>query len=315
MGRACLVVLLAATSVIAQTDSNTIVRRLKLRLNFVNGTCDLAARVELMGSRGPVADRKPDDQCEVDFSDVPSGNYRVEVSGLNYSETENITTSEGLADFEVQVKSQNRGIGGGGALVSARALSIPSKAVKEFDRSNELMNHQEYQKAIQSLSRAIAIYPSYAAAYNNLGAVYQHLGDRAKEREALQKAVSLDDHLAAAYLNLGRMDIADKDFPDGEDMLRKAVSDNPSDPMALVLLSYCQFQNRRFDEAIGTSHAAHPLKGEHSSVHLIAAKAFEQKRDAPGAIAELELFLKEMPTGERADQARKDLQVLRAIHQ
>jgi hypothetical protein len=47
---------------------------------------------------------------------------------------------------------------------------------------------------------------------------------------------------------------------------------------------------------------------------LIAAKAFEQKRDVHGAIAELELFLKEEPAGERADQARKDLAVLRTIH-
>jgi len=316
MTRACFVVLLTVSAAIAQFDSEGIIRHLKLRLSFGSGVCDPTARVQLMGRNGPVADRKPDDECEVDVANVPSGAYRVEVSGQNFAESEEITTANGVTDFELKLRGANDGVRMSRApLVSAGALSIPAKAVKEFDKSNELIKHQEYQKAIQSLNRAIAIYPAYAAAYNNLGAVYQRLGDQAKEREALQRAVSLDDHLAAAYLNLGRMDIANNDFPAGEGVLSKAASSNPSDPMALVLLSYCQFQDRHFDDAIATSHKAHPLQGQHSTVHLVAAKAFEQKHDAVGAIAELELFLEEESAGERADQARKDLKVLRAIHQ
>ena len=318
MERACLVVLLLASSAFAQFENPTVSRHMKLRLKFANGVCNQSVQVQLIGISGPIENRGPDDQCEVDFVNVPSGTYHVTVSsqGLNQTE-ETITTTNGITDFDMEVKDPNGGASSAnaGPLVSASALSIPAKAVKEFDKSNDLINHQEYQKAIQSLNHAITIYPGYAAAYNNLGAVYQRLGDRAKERDALQKAINLDGHLSAAYLNLGRMDIADNNFPAGEDALSKAASSNPSDPIALVLLSYCQFQNHRFDEAIATSHKAHPLQGQHSSVHLIAAKAFEQKRDASGAIGELELFLKESPTGERSDQARKDLSVLRSIHQ
>ena len=111
------------------------------------------------------------------------------------------------------------------------------------------------------------------------------------------------------------MDIADNNFSAGEDELSKAASSNPSDPTAIVLLAFCEFQDHHLDDAITNSRKAHGLQGQHSSVHLIAAKAFEQKRDVHGAIAELELFLKEEPAGERADQARKDLAVLRTIHQ
>lgn len=316
MGRACLVILLFANSAFAQFDNPTVLRHMKLRLKFASGMCDSSAQVQLIGISGPIASRRPDDQCEIDFVNVPSGTYHVEVSGLGFNQTDEIiTTTTGTTDFEVEVKNGRAGSSTGGPIVSAVALSIPAKALKEFEKSNDLINRQQYQKAIQSLNRAITIYPGYAAAYNNLGAVYQHLGDRAKERDALQKAISLDGHLAAAYLNLGRMDIADNKFSAGEDDLGKAASTNPSDPTALVLLSYCEFQDRRFDDAIATSHRAHPLQGQHSSVHLIAAKAFEQKRDASGAIGELELFLKEEPTGERADLARKDLSVLRTIHQ
>ena len=317
MGRACLVMVLLASSALAQLDSSTVQRHVKLRLRFSNGSCDLSAHVQLIGTSGPIVDRRPDDQCEVDFLNVPAGTYHVEISGQNFTHTDEIiTTTNGTSDFELEVKAANDGTSRTpvGPVVSAADLSIPSKAMKEFDRSNDLINRQDFSKAIQSLNRAIAIYPSYAAAYNNLGTIYARMGERDKEREALEKAVSLNDHLAAAFLNLGRMNIAAGDFHAAEDVLQKAAASDPMDPMALVLLSYCQFQDHHIDEAIASGHKAHALQGTHASVHLISAKAFEQKRDAAGAIAELELFLKEEPTGERAEQARKDLAVLRTIH-
>jgi hypothetical protein len=46
--------------------------------------------------------------------------------------------------------------------------------------------------------------------------------------------------------------------------------------------------------------------------HQVATRSFEQKHDTGGAIAELELFLKEEPAGSRADSARKELSGLRA---
>jgi tetratricopeptide (TPR) repeat protein len=315
MERACLVVLLLASSSLAQFDTGA-VRHVKLHLNFANGVCDPTTRVRLMGINGPATEARPDEQCEVDFTNLPSGMYQVEVSGQSFpAMVETIATANGNSDFEFKVKRADEAAGGAssGPLVSAAALSVPEKALKEFKKSNELISRQEYPKAIQTLNRAIEIFPNYAAAYNNLGAIYQRLGDRAKEREYFQKAISLDDHFAAAYLNLGRMEVTDKNFSAGEDVLTKAASYNPSDSTALTLLSYCQFQDRHFDDAIASSRKAHALPGEHASVHMIAAKAFEQKRDAPGAITELELFLKEEPTGERAEQAKKDLVVLRAI--
>jgi tetratricopeptide (TPR) repeat protein len=303
-------------SLVAQFDAGQNLHRVKLRLSFPNGQCDRTARVRLTRMGGKIADRTPDDRCEVDFPGLPSGTYQVEVSGQSFPAMEQqISAANGTTDFELKVTAGDgpANLPQGSPVVSTTALQIPAKALKEFQNSNDLIRRGDFPKAIQSLNRAIALYPSYAAAYNNLGAAYQRMGDLGKERAALERAVELDHHLAAAYLNLGRMDIADSDFSAAEDKLNKAAADNPSDPMALVLLSYCQFKDQHVEEAIETARRAHSLAGEHSSVHLVAAKAFEQKRDARGATRELELFLNEEPTGERAEQAKKDLDVLRSI--
>ncbi len=200
-----------------------------------------------------------------------------------------------------------------GAFVSASDLGVPIRARKEFDKASELIGKQEFMRAIQKLNRAISMYPAYAVAYNNLGVIYSRLEDPVREREALQKAISLNDHCALAYINLGRMNIAAGDFPAAEGALRKASTLSPADPMMLILLSYSEYMDRRFDEAVATSHRAHMLEKPHAFVHRVAARALEQQRQGAGAIAELELFLKEEPTGPRADAARQELEVVKAV--
>lgn len=316
--RVCIVFVLLAGSVAAQISSVPLVRRVRVHVVFADGACDISTHVKLLGATGSLAEAAPDSECEVDFSNVPEGNYDLKVSGQTFAATSSVVMTSGASnDFDIRVtRAGEAGHDTAGlAPVSIADLSIPVKARKEFEKANQLISRDEFPKAIRTLNDAIAIYPDYAAAYNNLGVIYARLGDRAHEREALEKAININDHFAAAYVNVGRMNIAANDFAGGESALTKATSLDPSDAMTQVLLAYCQFMNHHLDEAIASSRKAHALQGPHASAHFIAARAYEQKRDKANAVAEMELFLKEEPSGNRADVARKELAALRAIHQ
>jgi Flp pilus assembly protein TadD len=318
--RVCVVFLLLVGSVTAQPSAVTIIHRVRVHVVFVNGACDLATHVRLVGLSGPVFEGVANDQCEVEFFNLPEGNYHLTVSGdrVTPAESGDINVTFGGPDeFEVPVKRpkdlyRNDGIFGN-SLVSASDLSIPNRARQEFDKANEWIGKQEWAQAIHELNKAISIYPSYAVAYNNLGVIYSRMGDPRRELAALQKAISLNGHFALAYVNLGRMNITAGNFPAAETALDKASSFDPTDPMALVLLCYAEFMDHRFDEAIATSRKAHALDKSHAFVHRVAARAFEQKRQGASAIAELELFLKEEPSGPRAEAARKELQIVEAV--
>jgi len=314
--RVCAVVLFLAVSAAAQFDAGSVVRRVRVRVVFSDGGCE-ASQISLIGGGHPILQASIRDGCEAEFIDVPVGNYQVMISGQGIAPvTDFISASNGSTDFEIKVKGHDQGRaqgGSGSAMVSATTLIVPQKARKELDKANELMAHQDFKKAIEELNKALAMCPNYASAYNNLGAVYAQLGDRGREREALQKAIGIDEHFAPAYVNLGRMDFAAKNFDAAESDLGKANSYDPTDAMTLVLLAYSQFMNHHFDAAIATAARAHGLAGAHAFAHQVAARAFEQKRDGPGAIAELELFLKEEPTGPRAEIAHKELATLHNI--
>ena len=319
-GRVFVVFLLLVSSAAAQLGASNLIRRVRVRVVAQNGVCDASLDVALVGHGRPVGQSAPNDRCEVDFFNVPEGEYHVKVSGGNFVNADsggiNITAA-GQNEFDIQVKSRNeleRNFGGpASAFVSASDLGVPGRARKELDKASKLADKQQLAQAVQKLNKAISIYPNYALAYNNLGVIYARLGDSAREREALQKAISLNDHFALPYINLGRMDMAAGDFPAAETVLDKAFTLDPADPMTLILLSYSQFMDRHFDEAIATCEKAHAVGKPHAFVHRVAARAFEQKGQGAAAIAELELFLEEEPPGPRADAARKELDLVKAV--
>ena len=160
--RVCAVFLLCTGSIAAQFDAGTVLQHVKVRVAFANGICDVSTHVRLMALSGPVAEATANDQCEVEFQKVPAGTYHLSVSGQNFNDTENvITASIGSTEFEVMVKRANDPVrvasSPASAFVTAADLAIPARAQKEFDKSNELMDRQDFTKALQRLNTAIAI--------------------------------------------------------------------------------------------------------------------------------------------------------------
>jgi hypothetical protein len=218
---------------------------LKVRVTFTDGRrCDVTVRVQLMGgaSTSPVAEGYTNDAGMTEFNNVETGNYHLIVSGDGIDETDS-----GVFEVDNRRGSQFRYVAvrrrrdtdqaasniSGAPTIGTADLKIPEGAAKEFD---ELIAKQDWKKAIDQLNNALAIYPQYSAAYNNLGVIYARLGDRNQEREALHKAISLNDHFAPAFVNLARMAIVDRDFAAAEALLDKASAMDPANSQTLVLL-------------------------------------------------------------------------------
>lgn len=300
----------------AQLDAGSIVRRLQVRVVFTNGFCDRSTHVVLMGLTGPIADVNVNERCEANFANIPIGTYHMSVSGQNFVDIDEVVSlSSASSELDVKVKRAGDadGVVPGSLFVSAADLAIPRSAKKEFARASELLAKQDFTHAIQRFNKAITLYPDFAGAYNSLGVIYSQLGNNVQAAAALQKAINLDDHFALAYMNLGLLNLSTGDFSSAENVLDKASSFDPANTTMLTALSYAEFMDHHLGEAILASQKAHELPGEHSFVHQVAARAYEEKHDVGSAIKELELFLKEEPTGSRADLARKELTAVPAI--
>ena len=317
-GRTLIFVLLPLSFAAAQFNTMETVQNVRIHIALPDGTCDPNAAVTLSGSNEPLVHGTWNNHCEVEFLNVPKGEYRVDISGERFTNADLNNTiyvsSNGPIDFEIQMQQRKaRDFNGLGtsAFVSAADLAVPNRARKELDKSNELIRHHELQQAVEKLKKAIRIYPQYALAYNNLGVLYSQLNDRAQENEALQKAISLNPRFSLAYVNLGRMNMKRSDYRAAEEDFNKALSVNANDAVTLILLAYSEFMDKSFEASIATSRQAHALDTPHAFAHRVAARAFEEQKQGGNAIAELEMFLKEEPSSPRAVDARHEIEIVR----
>ncbi|MGB8771748.1 MAG: tetratricopeptide repeat protein [Candidatus Korobacteraceae bacterium] len=277
---------------------------------------NLLVRLMQGSSNTPVANTYTNSNGEAEFSGVRVGDYNVVVSGDGIETTDSgvFQTDERKVTQSQYItvrRLQNSGAAAAGwqaSTVSAGGLNVSPKAQKELDKANKAMAEQDFKKTLEHLNKAIAIEPHYAAAYNNLGVLYSRMNDDAHEQEALEKAISLDDHFTAAYVNLAKLYLRQKNFPKAEPLLEKAASGDPNNADSLMLLADAQYMDHHYDAAIATARAAASSKTHPAFVHYIAARAYDKENRREEALAELQLFLKEEPTGPRADYVRATLQ-------
>ena len=277
-------------------------------------------RVRLLSGSGstPVSENFTNSQGRAEFIRVPVGNYHVLVSGEEIEDSDSgefeidrRKTSQDLF-ITVRSKSSTKLSDGSHPSVALVDLKVPDDARKQFDEASKAMSQQQWGKAVELLKRAIAIYPPYAPAYNNLGVAYGRLNDPAQEREALEKAISLNEHFAPAFINLAKLCLRERNSAQAETLLEGALRVEPGSAENMTLLAEAQLLNQHFEAAVTTARAVHAIPHSNLAVvHYIAARAFEHENRLQDALAELQVFLTEEPSGTRADQVREEIAKLK----
>lgn len=310
-----LILLLFSIFASAQMNSGN----LKIRVVFSDGhPCNLKVLVQLMLSAGStnVAESYTNDEGLTSFDDVAIGSYHVVVSGDGIQTTDSgmiqVDNRHGTQFETVTVRrSDEEKSAAGGPMVSVTDMKIPRAARKQFNKASDMIAREQWVKAANQLKRALALYPDYVQAYNNLGVVYARTNDRDKESVALEKAIKIDGHFAPAWVNLARLAIADRDFAAAESELNRAITLDPANPDTLLIRANVELMNLHYSQAIADCQRVHSIgRDSHSLVHFIAARAYEHENQIPQAVSELHTFLQEEPSGARADAARKELATL-----
>jgi tetratricopeptide (TPR) repeat protein len=275
------------------------------------------ARVQLMSSasNNSVTEQFTNDLGEVEFYNIETGDYHIVVTGDGIQDTDSgifeVDGRKGSQSITIAVKRTGEGAHlakSGTPSVSLNQLKIPSDAKSKYDEAGQLMAKADWAGAIGRLNQAIAIYPGYAEAYNNLAAAESRLGNRNRAREALQKAIRVDDHFAPALINLANLEQRDQHHQAAETLLTKAAAIDPSNAETLTLLCRAQLLDKHYDAAIATAHRVHAMPhGSFALVHYMAARAYQREGRTSDAIAEFKTLLQEEPSGARADAVRKEL--------
>jgi Flp pilus assembly protein TadD len=281
-------------------------------------------RVQLLNGAGvPLEDTFTNKDGRVSFHLSFAGPYRLEISG---SPVEGKTTTEFRIEDQdkvktifVVVKPKVEGTtvtstkSNAPPVTTAAELKIPADAQKAFHKGMEAWEHSDYQKAADYFQKAVALYPAYDTAYNNLGVMFYQTNQIEKAREAFEKSVSLNDKNADADRNLARILIHDGSYPRAEDLLKKSLMVEPLNPVTFTLLCVAQVESGDYEGALATARRAHQLPHEgYPLVHYVAGRALEQEGKPQEAYSEYQTYLLEAPNGAEASQVRSALARLNA---
>ncbi len=280
-------------------------------------------QVDLTNGGGiPIAQGLTDGTGETMLQAPGGGSYVLKVSGTSIQKelTQSVEVNpcgEALCTQSVYVPvkakaeaqaTQSTAKGENAAVTSAAELRAPQSARKAFDQGMTAWQKKDYQQAAEMFEKAVADYPEYDSAYNNLGVMYAHLGQDDKAIAAFRRSVELNDKNADADRNLARMLMRQKNYSEAEELLKKSLSVEPTEAETLTMLVMAEVQDGKPDEALKDAQKVHALPHDgYSVVHYIAGEVLEQKHQYAEARAEYEMYLKETPNGPVAEQVKSAL--------
>ena len=275
-------------------------------------------QVELISASGiPITQSFTHGDGRADFRDVAEGTYRVRVSGSDYvtvlSDPFTILHNEHLHAESVHINPKPNPDQKPSKPISASELQVPEKARNLLQKALQQFDGGASDDAIQSLRAAIAIYPQYAQAYNNLGIVLISKDDTQGAMDAFNNALKADNKFVPAIINVARLQLRQRDLPKAQASLEAALTNEPLNPEALTLLANVQFFQGHYPEAVTAVNRLHAAPHTaFADAHLVAAEALQKTGNNRQAIEQCQLFLKESPNSPRAEQVRNAIKVLEA---
>jgi Flp pilus assembly protein TadD len=271
-----------------------------------------ATRISLETARGVKATIYTDGQGQFSFPGLTPGNYQVIIEGdrIRYETTtanvEVFPNAPTLLNINLREKKGSKAKNAENSVsVAELDAAVPPKARKEFERASTAAAEGKPVQAIAHLREAIAIYPRYLMARNDLGAQLLGQGKLAEAEEELRRALEIDPKAFNPHLNLGIVLVQQKSFSEAVAILKVAVSLNASSPAARLYNGLALEGIKDLEEAERELKSAYDLGGPaYVTAHFHLGQIYMRRGDRQKAVAAFKSYLQEAPEGPDARQAR-----------
>ncbi len=195
-----------------------------------------------------------------------------------------------------------------GSSVPVSQLRIPSKAVKEVERSQKAFEAGDIRASADHLERAVQIYPDFLQARNILGTRYVRLGEYDKALAEYQAALAIDPHAAQTYHNLCVALFFLRSYSEAELAARHSLEFVPQHVASRYMLGRALIaQGHATPEAIEMLRQS---EDKFPNASLILATVLFNQGHVDEAVTELRQYLKASPDPDNKQKAQCWLQQL-----
>ena len=238
------------------------------------------------------------------FTDVPYGNYDVEVSAVGYLSTHKEIQVAGTMvqqHLEILLQRDPAAIS-----LDITDTTLTAKARKEAKRAVSALKSGNLNEAQRQLDQAYKSTPSSSDLNFLLGYLYFQKKDYTQAGNYLSTATALNPHNGQALTLLGRTGLEKQDYPIARSALEQAVladSENwvPHDLLANTYLHQKNYAKARDEAQVAISKG----KNAAGSAKLVLGEALVNLGQPQEGVQALKAFLEESPRHPVAGQVRE----------
>jgi tetratricopeptide (TPR) repeat protein len=219
-----------------------------------------------------------------------------------------------------------------GMTLSAAPYKAPTDARRAYEKGIQAARKGRLADARQYFEKAVEIYPKYASAWFQLGAVLQNLAQKESARTAYTHATTIDTKFLPPYLSLASMAYEAEDWTQVLNLTNHVLDLDPlkyanvtgyildSDPLdyaeAYFYNSAANYKLNKIEDAEKSGLKAERLdvRPRFPQLHLLLAEIFARKNNYATAISETKIYLELAPHAKDADQVRERLAKLEKLN-
>ena len=193
------------------------------------------------------------------------------------------------------------------------AQNVPDGARSEYDRGVTNLKDNKFDLAVESLKRAIDIFPDYYQALELLGAEYVKRNQFEPAVPVLTHAIEVNTSAPKCLYALGVAHLKLNRPGEAIQWLRKASDLEPANVNAFMMLGIAYGNNRDLEASEAALKKAYQLGGELAAdAHLYLAGLYNKQERYGQAVRELELYLKEAKDLKDTSQIKAMIDKLKA---
>src|SRR5579863_998746 len=234
---------------------------------------------------------------------------RARMTGYR-SQTVSLANRRPLDDPNIGVILLHREGRDEGSTVSTVSLAAPRDARRAFEKGLQLLKKNKTDEAEKQYQKAVALYPNFADAWNELGRIQLERGQNDAARTSFTAALKADPKYVNPYLQLSLIAMTEKKWRELADVTDQAIRLDPFDyPRAYLYNAVAYWNLKNVNAAEKSIREAQRLDGRHTmpDVSRLMGMILMVRHDFAGAAENLRLYLKLVPTAEDAVQVRAQL--------
>jgi tetratricopeptide (TPR) repeat protein len=181
-----------------------------------------------------------------------------------------------------------------GLTTSATSELAPKDARKAFDKGLEAVKKSKADEAQMDFMKATELYPRYAAAWLELGRIYEQRHDLFLARNAYSKAIAADSKFVNPYERLYLLSVKERKWAETAATTDRVMRLNPYDfPEAVYYNAVANLELGRLDAAEKSAREAVAMgtAARNPKVYYVLAVTLANKQDAKGAAEYLRTYL------------------------